>query len=114
LLRGYPKIFNDPDVGPEAKKVFDEAQAMLKTIVDQKLLQAHAAVGFYPANSTGDGITNIKIYGGDFFFFLTKKMLSCIPTILELQWFLMFTVLGNRLCVYVNSFLLSPLFPNLT
>jgi len=24
--RGYPKIFNDPTVGPEAQRLFDEAQ----------------------------------------------------------------------------------------
>lgn len=28
--RGYPKIFNDETVGAEAKKLFDEAQTMLK------------------------------------------------------------------------------------
>jgi len=28
--RGYPKIFNDETVGAEAKKLFDEAQVMLK------------------------------------------------------------------------------------
>jgi hypothetical protein len=28
--RGYPKIFNDENVGPEAKRLFEEAQAMLK------------------------------------------------------------------------------------
>ena len=28
--RGYPKIFNDETVGGEAKKLFDEAQAMLQ------------------------------------------------------------------------------------
>lgn len=28
--RGYPKIFNDETVGSEAKKLFDEAQAMLQ------------------------------------------------------------------------------------
>ncbi len=28
--RGYPKIFNDPTVGSEAKKLFEEAQVMLK------------------------------------------------------------------------------------
>lgn len=28
--RGYPKIFNDETVGEEAKKLFDEAQVMLK------------------------------------------------------------------------------------
>ena len=28
--RGYPKIFNDETVGEEAKKLFEEAQTMLK------------------------------------------------------------------------------------
>jgi hypothetical protein len=28
--RGYPKIFNDETVGSEARKLFDEAQAMLQ------------------------------------------------------------------------------------
>lgn len=28
--RGYPKIFNDEMVGEEAKKLYDEAQVMLK------------------------------------------------------------------------------------
>jgi len=54
--RGYPKLFNDPTVGPEAKKVFDDAQAMLKRILSEKLLTGHAVVGFYPANSVGDDI----------------------------------------------------------
>merc|ERR1711871_151823 len=34
--RGYPKIFNDETVGAEAKKLFDDAQAMLKKIVETK------------------------------------------------------------------------------
>jgi 5-methyltetrahydrofolate--homocysteine methyltransferase len=31
--RGYPKIFNDQTVGAEAKKLFDDAQAMLKVCI---------------------------------------------------------------------------------
>ena len=38
--RNYPKIFDDETVGPEAKKVFDEAQKMLKEIVSKKLFTA--------------------------------------------------------------------------
>lgn len=30
--RGYPKIFDDETVGPEAKKLFEEAQTMLKKV----------------------------------------------------------------------------------
>ena len=33
--RGYPKIFQDATVGEEAKKLFDDATAMLKEILDQ-------------------------------------------------------------------------------
>ena len=56
-LRGsYPKIFDDKYVGVEAKKLFDDAQALLKKIVAEKLLQANAVIGFWPANSTGDDI----------------------------------------------------------
>lgn len=56
-LRGsYPKIFNDAFVGAEAKKLFDDAQALLKEIVSKKLLQANAVIGFWPANAVGDDI----------------------------------------------------------
>lgn len=54
--RGYPKIFNDKEVGPEAKRVFNDAQDLLKKIIDGKKLQAHGVVAFYPANSVGDDI----------------------------------------------------------
>lgn len=37
--RGYPKIFNDDTVGEEAKKLYDEAQVMLK--VRQHLVPPH-------------------------------------------------------------------------
>ena len=43
-------------VGPEAKKLFDDAQAMLKRLVAEKWLTANAVIGFWPANATGDDI----------------------------------------------------------
>jgi len=56
-LRGsYPKIFSDKSVGDEAKKLFDDAQVLLKRIVDEKLLTAKAVIGFWPANAVGDDI----------------------------------------------------------
>lgn len=56
-LRGsYPKIFNDPAVGGEARKLFDDAQQLLKRIVEEKLLTAKGVIGFWPANSSGDDI----------------------------------------------------------
>lgn len=56
-LRGkYPKIFTDPVVGEQARKVFDDAQALLKRIVDEKLLTARAVYGFWEAVSEGDDV----------------------------------------------------------
>jgi len=52
----YPKIFDDETVGKEAKKLFDDAQAMLKKVITEKSLKAKAIVGFYPANSVVDDI----------------------------------------------------------
>ena len=52
----YPKIFNDDKVGEEASRLFEDAQIMLRQVMDQQLLKAKAIVGFYPANSVGDDI----------------------------------------------------------
>ncbi|GAA4101945.1 methionine synthase [Mucilaginibacter panaciglaebae] len=56
-LRGsYPKIFEDKFVGTEAKKLYDDAQLLLKEIVDNNLLQANGVIGFWPANAVDDDI----------------------------------------------------------
>uniref|UniRef100_A0A5S6Q3Q8 Methionine synthase n=1 Tax=Trichuris muris TaxID=70415 RepID=A0A5S6Q3Q8_TRIMR len=54
--RAFPKLFNDPDVGPEAKVVYADAMNLLKTIVDNSLLHAKAVVGIFPAASYQDDI----------------------------------------------------------
>jgi 5-methyltetrahydrofolate--homocysteine methyltransferase len=56
-LKGkYPKIFEDATVGETARKLFDDAQALLKKIVDGKLLHARGVYGFWPAAADGDDI----------------------------------------------------------
>lgn len=52
----YPKIFDDATVGAEAKKLYDDANAMLANIIKNKSLKANAVIGFYPANSVEDDI----------------------------------------------------------
>jgi 5-methyltetrahydrofolate--homocysteine methyltransferase len=52
----YPRIFEDNVVGPEAKKLFDDAQAMLKRLVAEKWLTANGVIGLWPANAIGDDI----------------------------------------------------------
>jgi 5-methyltetrahydrofolate--homocysteine methyltransferase len=58
----YPKIFNDPEKGDEAKKLFDDAQRMLKQIVQEKWLQANGVARMVPANSSGE---DIEIYSDE-------------------------------------------------
>lgn len=56
LAGKYPNILEDEVVGIEAKKLFADAQALLKDIIDNKKLQANAVLGFFPANSVEDDI----------------------------------------------------------
>lgn len=60
--RGYPKIFKDETVGAEAKRLFEEAQAMLQVFIDKKSLDLRGIVGLYRANSVGD---DVEVYGDD-------------------------------------------------
>lgn len=56
-LKGkYPRIFEDENVGAEAKRLFDDAQALLQRVIDEKLFRAHGVYGFWPANSEGEDI----------------------------------------------------------
>jgi len=56
-LRGkYPKIFDDPTVGEQARKVFEDAQLLLKRIINEKLLTARGVYGFWEAATKGDDI----------------------------------------------------------
>ena len=56
LAGKYPRILEDPVVGAQARELFEEAQAMLRRIVDEGWLRARAAVGFWPAHSDGEDI----------------------------------------------------------
>lgn len=52
----YPKIFDNPTVGKEAKQLFDEAQVILAELIEGKKIAAKGVYGFYPANTVGEDI----------------------------------------------------------
>ena len=52
----FPDILNNPSSGPEARKLYDDAQAMLERLAAEKWLTAHGTIGLFPANSVGDDI----------------------------------------------------------
>jgi 5-methyltetrahydrofolate--homocysteine methyltransferase len=60
LAGRYPKILQDEKVGEEARKLFVDAQAMLKQIIGEKWLTANAVFGLFPANTVNSD--DIEIY----------------------------------------------------
>lgn len=56
-LKGkYPKIFEDDVVGKQAKVLYHDAQKILHDIIVNRLLQANAVYGFFPASSDQDDV----------------------------------------------------------
>ena len=56
LAGNYPAILDDETVGPAARSLFDDARAMLESIVAEGSFVPRAAVGFWPAWSVDDDI----------------------------------------------------------
>lgn len=58
----FPDILNNPATGETARKLYEEAQTMLDTLIKEKWLTANGVIGFFPANAVGD---DIEIYTDD-------------------------------------------------
>ena len=63
LAGKFPAILDDEVVGEEARKVYADAQAMLRQIIEQKWLTANGVMGFWPANSVRDD--DIELYADE-------------------------------------------------
>jgi 5-methyltetrahydrofolate--homocysteine methyltransferase len=50
----YPAVLEDPRVGPTARRLWAEAQELLRRIVSEGLLTARGVCGLFPANRTPD------------------------------------------------------------
>ena len=50
----YPSIFKDELIGNEAKKLFDDANELLKKIIDENWLTAEGVFGIWPAKQIND------------------------------------------------------------
>jgi len=59
--RGYPKIFDDEAVGKEAKKLFNDAIALMNKIIKDKSMNVKGVVGLFPANRSDDG-EDVEVY----------------------------------------------------
>ena len=52
----FPAILNHPEVGMEARKVFQDANDMLDLMIGSRKVTGRAIFGLFPANSEGDDI----------------------------------------------------------
>ena len=78
-LRGaFPAILNSPTYGEEAKRLFSDAQHLLRKMIDEKALTAKATIGFFPANSVGD---DVEIYTDD-----SRNQVKATLHFLRQQW----------------------------
>jgi 5-methyltetrahydrofolate--homocysteine methyltransferase len=56
-LKGrYPAILEDEKQGEAARQLFDDAQAMLKRVIEGKWFKPKAVIGFWPAGAIDDDI----------------------------------------------------------
>ena len=58
----FPDILNNPVSGEAARKLYDDAQEMLDTLIKEKWLRANGVIAFFPANAVGPGSEDIEIY----------------------------------------------------
>ncbi|MFL6091280.1 MAG: vitamin B12 dependent-methionine synthase activation domain-containing protein, partial [Aeromicrobium sp.] len=50
----FPDILNNPSTGEAARKLYEDAQAMLDQVIAEKWLTARGVIGIFPANAAGD------------------------------------------------------------
>ncbi len=56
-LKGvYPRILEDERQGAQARQIFSEANALLDTIIEKRLITARGVYGFFPANAVNDDV----------------------------------------------------------
>ncbi|HVY93952.1 MAG TPA: methionine synthase [Bryobacteraceae bacterium] len=71
-LKGlYPKIFEHPGHGAQAKQLFAEGQALLDRIIAGKLISAQGVYGLFPANAIGD---DVQLSNGTTLHFLRQQV----------------------------------------
>jgi 5-methyltetrahydrofolate--homocysteine methyltransferase len=56
-LKGvYPRIFDHPEQGEQARQIFADANALLDQIIEKNLITARGVYGFFPASAVGEDV----------------------------------------------------------
>ena len=92
-------------IGQEAKKLFDDAQTMLKKIIKNKSLKADGVVAFYPANSVGD---DIEVYDSNaevkaVLYGLRQQVFQNIMSHLNKKYFIYWCLIWCLYMLFINQ-----------
>jgi 5-methyltetrahydrofolate--homocysteine methyltransferase len=58
----YPQILESEEQGPAARQLWDDAQKMLREVLQKNWFRPKAVIGFWPANAVGD---DIRLFTGE-------------------------------------------------
>jgi 5-methyltetrahydrofolate--homocysteine methyltransferase len=58
----FPDILNNPATGEAARKLWEDGQAMLDRLIEERWLHAHGVIGLFPANAVGD---DVEVYSDE-------------------------------------------------
>ena len=56
LVGRFPDLLDDPRIGKAARQLYDDARRLLDRMIRERWISARAALGFWPAASSGDSI----------------------------------------------------------
>jgi len=61
----FPQLLHDEVIGEAATRLYNDAKALLKKIIDEKWLTPRGVIGIWPANRTADDTVTIEAAGPD-------------------------------------------------
>ncbi len=61
----FPQLLKDEKIGAEATKLYNDAQALLKKVIDQEWLTARGVIGFWEASGTAPDTVTVKQQSSD-------------------------------------------------
>ena len=79
IVGKWPDILTDEKYGEEARKLYDDARAMIDRLIREQRVHAHGVCGLFPANATEDD--DIEIYADD----SRSTVLATLPTLRQQQ-----------------------------
>ena len=61
----FPEVLTDEIFGAEAKRIFDDAQKLLKKVINEKWFAANGVIGFWPATSNNADTVTLQTKNGE-------------------------------------------------